>query len=684
MACHLGNPLQDNEGFHYAVVDMRLNGGRGAVVRKNTVLLPRSTERLAGTMHANGRDYWVVTQELESYAFHAFPVTCEGVGEPVISPAADNLRDTLFKDRFFDYGMIKISPDGKRLAISHDESSIAGFVDVYRFDPVTGAVRDSVHIPHPGFGIAFSPSGERLYTNSLGARQLYQYDLTLPTGAEIASSRIDLGRVGIGYAGTMQLGIDGKLYVVSEGFSPTLSLDSIETIISVVEKPDERGAACDFRYRAIVFPPRGWSISLPNNIDHYLFGQKRTCEPEAGFEVEGTTICGGREWNVTDRSSDANDGVRWLFPGGQPSEWSGPDPPAVVYDTPGRYVVKQIAVADICTGKLSDTAEVEVLVNPSPTVDAGRDIALCTEDSVLLAGRGTGEALTWHWSPAEGLSCVDCPTPMAMPERTTSYALEVRNSFGCTATDTVTVWRGRQSVALRIDVGGAVREPGDTVHLPVVMEGTTEGEYVRELRLRVNYDSSMFIPLKIAGSEEDVFSGTLLEGWSITTLRIAASELAITARTSGAAVQLKQGDTLLRLPGTVYLGGRATAWIELTAESPDLACATIERDTAEVPMNVCGLHLRLIEFGSGKYVPPRAVPNPASGRVRIGFGLGLDGSARLEIFDVGGKRVGLLVDGLLEAGTYTVEWETWSVGAGVYWLRLTSGDWSATERVIVQ
>lgn len=676
-------PLQDNEGLHCAVIDMRLNGGRGGVVRKNVVLLPRSTERLCGTMHANGRDYWVVTQELASYAFHAFPITCNGIGQPVISPAEDNVHNPLFKDRFHDNGMIKISPDGKRLAISGDDPLVSAFVDLYDFNPATGRIQNRVHIPHPTYGIGFSQSGKLLYTADFGTRQLYQYDLTLPTGAEIAASRLDLGRVGIGYPGTIQLGPDGKLYIISEGYVPLPDRDpnTFETIISVVEQPNERGAACNFRYRAFVFSPRAAGLGLPNNIDHYLFGAKRTCQPAAGLDVEETTICSGGEIRVIDQSADANGEIRWLFPGGTPSEWRGPDPPAVLYENPGRYMVMQIAVADICTGNLYDTTEAEVIVNPSPTVTAGPDVALCTEDSVVLAGSGTGDGLVWRWSPAEGLSCVDCPQPTARPDQTTNYVLSVTNSFGCTAIDTVTVWLGMQTVPLRVDLRSG--EPGDTVRLPIVLDGTIEGESVEELSLRIRYDSSMFIPLNVDDDQDSSLTGTLLDGWNVTSTQVGRSEYVLTAKAFGAPIRLIRGATLLRLPGILYMGERETVRIELYAESPNLECSILKPDTAELPINICGLQWRLIEFGTAKYVAPRAVPNPARGHVRIEFSLGLDGPTLLEMFDLRGNRVGVLVNGRLEAGTYAVDWETGSLSTGVYWLRLRSGDWSAAERVLI-
>ena len=46
---------------------------------------------------------------------------------------------------------------------------------------------------------------------------------------------------------------------------------------------------------------------------------------------------------------------------------------------------------------------------------------------------------TYQWSPAEGLSCVDCPDPIATPQTNTTYTVEVSNSFGCVYTDEVQI-----------------------------------------------------------------------------------------------------------------------------------------------------------------------------------------------------------------------------------------------------
>ncbi len=47
--------------------------------------------------------------------------------------------------------------------------------------------------------------------------------------------------------------------------------------------------------------------------------------------------------------------------------------------------------------------------------------------------------ITYDWAPAAGLSCTDCPNPVATPDTTTTYILNAVDSYGCSTTDTVTV-----------------------------------------------------------------------------------------------------------------------------------------------------------------------------------------------------------------------------------------------------
>ena len=47
--------------------------------------------------------------------------------------------------------------------------------------------------------------------------------------------------------------------------------------------------------------------------------------------------------------------------------------------------------------------------------------------------------LFYEWTPTEGLSCADCPDPMASPEETTTYVLKAWDSYGCEVYDTIII-----------------------------------------------------------------------------------------------------------------------------------------------------------------------------------------------------------------------------------------------------
>ena len=85
-----------------------------------------------------------------------------------------------------------------------------------------------------------------------------------------------------------------------------------------------------------------------------------------------------------------------------------------------------------CAG--SDTVIIDVL--PAPDADAGSDVSICEEDSIMLNAAG-GSA--YQWSPSAGLSSAAVPSPNASPANTTTYIVMVSDTNGCSATDDVTV-----------------------------------------------------------------------------------------------------------------------------------------------------------------------------------------------------------------------------------------------------
>jgi len=77
-----------------------------------------------------------------------------------------------------------------------------------------------------------------------------------------------------------------------------------------------------------------------------------------------------------------------------------------------------------------------VNVNPIPNVNAGPDKTICYNNTVTLTATG---ASTYIWSPATGLSCSSCASPVASPGSTTTYVVTGTDTNGCVKTDTVIV-----------------------------------------------------------------------------------------------------------------------------------------------------------------------------------------------------------------------------------------------------
>lgn len=77
-----------------------------------------------------------------------------------------------------------------------------------------------------------------------------------------------------------------------------------------------------------------------------------------------------------------------------------------------------------------------------------QNIAICKGDSVMLSAAGydnptqtSGPSLAtrYLWMPATGLSCTDCPNPMASPETSTTYQVITYSCPNCADLDTVHV-----------------------------------------------------------------------------------------------------------------------------------------------------------------------------------------------------------------------------------------------------
>ncbi|GAB5521612.1 MAG: hypothetical protein RhofKO_38630 [Rhodothermales bacterium] len=77
-------------------------------------------------------------------------------------------------------------------------------------------------------------------------------------------------------------------------------------------------------------------------------------------------------------------------------------------------------------------------------------------------------------------------------------------------------------------------------------------------------------------------------------------------------------------------------------------------------------------------------PNPAQNRATITYAMPALGPVELTAYDLLGREVGTLADGVQSAGAHHVEWDTDGLPKGVYVLRLQAGAHQASQTLVVQ
>ena len=84
-----------------------------------------------------------------------------------------------------------------------------------------------------------------------------------------------------------------------------------------------------------------------------------------------------------------------------------------------------------------------------------------------------------------------------------------------------------------------------------------------------------------------------------------------------------------------------------------------------------------------RYMLDANYPNPFNPATTIRFAVPRAGLVRLAVYDVLGRRVDELVDGILDAGWHAVRWDAAGLPSGVYLYRLEAGSFQETKTMIL-
>lgn len=132
-------------GVRYAVVNIYANGGLGNVLLKNMLLFDSCTESIGATLHANGKDVWILTERRRFNTFHLYKLDCTGI----YLYNNFNFYGTTDINLYYGADAVLFSPDGKWLvhAVYSAYNAYTDTVFLYKFDNSTGMITPFLKFP---------------------------------------------------------------------------------------------------------------------------------------------------------------------------------------------------------------------------------------------------------------------------------------------------------------------------------------------------------------------------------------------------------------------------------------------------------------------------------------------------------------------------------------------------------
>lgn len=267
--------IDDSLQLHYSYVDMRLNNGLGDVTVKNRRYVQNQnllSSYFTAIKHQNKKSWWIIQPLEEDSLFLTFLLDESGIKRR----ANQNTHQFFDRWRSSASGTAKFSPDGTKYAIYNYFDQL----HVYDFDRETGFLSNhqKIEIYPPeeidrnlyNFGsVEWSPNSRFLYCAS--QEKLHQVDTwenNLQDGViliDILDGTMDPFRTIIFL---MAQGPDCRIYI-----TPKCGCYSIH----VINKPDEKGTACDFVQNGIKFLyPNGGTLP---NFPRYRVDEEEKCDP---------------------------------------------------------------------------------------------------------------------------------------------------------------------------------------------------------------------------------------------------------------------------------------------------------------------------------------------------------------------------------------------------------------------
>ena len=79
----------------------------------------------------------------------------------------------------------------------------------------------------------------------------------------------------------------------------------------------------------------------------------------------------------------------------------------------------------------------------------------------------------------------------------------------------------------------------------------------------------------------------------------------------------------------------------------------------------------------------KVYPNPSSGQVTVAFATSATNRCNIEVLAPNGTLLDVVFDGVMEAGKHQVSWQPQQISAGIYFMRIRTGESTITRKILV-
>jgi hypothetical protein len=201
-----------------------------------------------------------------------------------------------------------------------------------------------------------------------------------------------------------------------------------------------------------------------------------------------------------------------------------------------------------------------------------------------------------------------------------------------------------------------------------------EKGYIEEIRLRLEYSSDV-VYLMEGGFKNEITSGN----WNWSQPVILPNGLEVTG-TGNLPLPYNGNAFSLDFLGLLNLEGATTITATVIYD-----CGEYDYNLTNVTVDeVCINPTRQIISSGIPFGLDRPSPNPASSQVNFEFSVGFEVLTQIEIFDLLGNKVKTISNEKMQAGYYEASLSTSGLTSGVYMIRMISGPFQSTERLVIE